>query len=139
MNQFSLKKIDNDRIVDVWPVLAIMLAPYLEKNDGRVRLEDAFAKLVSGEWQLWAAWNRDEERPGGFISARVVQEPSGTKTCDIKFLVGESRRQWLCCLPILENWAVNEGCTHIQMLTPKAFAKDLSEYHMSHVFLERAL
>lgn len=122
----------------VWAELAERLPPHLDKMDGRLRVEDVFRLLVDGEWALWVIHD-DTGQPEAFVGLSVKDEPSGAKSGVIEFMVGEHRKEWLPSIPLLENWARGVGCDRLQMLVPKVFARDLPDYRMSHVFLERAL
>jgi len=135
----ELLPVDREKIPQVWPHLVGLLDPYIEKTAGRVTNENVFQQLLHGDWRLWVIWDQKVEMAVAFLAVSFREELSGDRTARIEFMVGENRKAWLPYITLIETWARDNGYKHIEMLVPKAFARDLPEYHMTQVFLERAL
>lgn len=134
-----IARVPSGEVVNMWSALACRLEPHLLKTDGRMRVEDVFRLVSSGEWSLWVIGEAGAPAPDAFIAMSVKTEPSGIKSAVLEFMVGENRKEWLPHIHKIETWALELGCARIQMLVPKVFARDLQEYRLSHVFLEKAL
>ncbi len=139
MTDLNILPMEKEHLTTVWPTMHGLMGAYLDKAAGRVRQEDVFNFIVEGEWNVWIVWDQKNETPKAFICVSIATEPSGKKSARIEMMIGEDRKQWLGYIPLIEEWALEQECDYIDMMVPKAFARDLPDYFMTHVFLQRAL
>ena len=93
-------------------------------------------RFVRGEWQLWLVW---DGTPRAIVGTELYVEMTGLKCCMIRFCTGGGAAEWSHLLGKIEAWARDEGCTYLDMLARKGWAKHLPDYKLTHVELQKEL
>lgn len=73
--------------------------------------------LINSNLQLWT-WQTSE------IEAVMVTSVCDG-TCLVLTMAGKNMKDWLPCLPIVENWARETGCTEMRIQGRKGWSRAL--------------
>lgn len=119
----------------LWPVVAPMLAPAVERS-GEATLCEVAEAIEAGDAQLWIA--HDAERVGMAMVTRLNRTARGL-VCEIWQLGGANRGEWLGLLPQLEAAAKERGCVAVEIIGRRGWARLLPEYRETAVVLEKRL
>jgi len=127
-------------IESVWPLIDTFVKKGIEASFKDRYTVDALKKLVSeGTWHLWVAWEIDTKKPHAIMMTELYEELSGIKIGSIRFLSGINRKNWLGLLAELERQMYEVGVVKFEMWARKGWAKDLKDYKITHVLLEKDL
>ena len=127
-------------INSVWPLIQTFVEKGIEASFKDRYTVDALKKLVSeGTWHLWVAWEIDTKKPHAIMMTELYEELSGIKIGSVRFLSGINRKNWLGLLAELERQMYEVGVVKFEMWARKGWAKDLKDYKITHVLLEKDL
>lgn len=132
----DLVQIPPNAIVDVFPMVRDWLNGLADRSGGRWSVSGLLQKFVNGEWQLWIVW---DGKPRAIVGTELYLEMTGMKCCMIRFCTGSGAPEWQHLLSKIEDWARSEGCSYVDMLARKGWAKHLPDYKLTHVELEKDL
>jgi hypothetical protein len=135
-DKVDLVQIPTRAIVEVFPTIKGWLEGLAERSGGRWSVSGLLQKFVAGDWQLWMVW---DGKPRAIVGTELYLEMTGMKCCMIRFCTGSGAPEWQHLLGNIEDWARLEGCSYLDMLARKGWAKHLPEYKLTHVELERDL
>ena len=125
-------------VAETWSVAV----PFLERAaaaSGMLNVDDWRAACVTADKQLWLAWSEDELRCYGAGVSYLTQTPGG-KVCVIDgFSAVDGHRLWKRSLPVLEAWAISQGCTRVRVYGRVGWGRHLPQYACKGVVLERWL
>lgn len=134
--EYVLQQIPKQHVRDVYPLVRDLMRKVCARSDGRYAEAPIARKLLAGDWQLWLVWN-------GSVKAIVVTElyldVSGLKCCMIRVCTGRGAKDWTHLIADIEDWARREGCAKLDMIARKGWARELPDYRMTHVMLEKDL
>ena len=132
--------IPRKHLEDVWPLIETFVENGIEASFKDRYTVDALKKLtVNGIWHLWVAWEMDTKKPHAIMMTELYEELSGIKVGSIRFLSGINRKNWLGLLSELERQMSEVGVVKFEMWARKGWAKDLKDYKITHVLLEKDL
>lgn len=137
MHEPRLVQIPGDAARRVAPLIRDRLASICERSGGSVTPESLLAQVESGRWQLWVI--DDGRAVAAVLITELMIQPSGRKTCAVVALTGSDSLSWLHLLDDLDAWARSEGCTHMQAMARRGWARRMPQWKMTHVMLERSL
>ena len=127
-------------IKSVWPLIETFVEKGIEASFKDRYTVDALKKLVlAGTWHLWVAWEIDTKKPHAIMMTQLYEELSGIKIGSVRFLSGINRKNWLGLLAELERQMYEVGVVKFEMWARKGWAKDLKDYKITHVLLEKDL
>jgi len=127
-------------IESVWPLINTFVEKGIEASFKDRYTVDALKKLIlSGSWHLWVAWEIDTKQPHAIMMTELYEELSGIKIGSVRFLSGINRKNWLGLLAELERQMYEVGVVKFEMWARKGWAKDLKDYKITHVLLEKDL
>lgn len=132
----TLNLIPAENIDSVLPLIADKLRSICERSRGLIDFQATVDAFRSGNLQLWIVWDGSVMAVG---ATELQVMATGLKVCTIRFLTGENSLDWLHTLADLEAWAKHNGCHRVAGYMRKGWAKRLSDYKMSHVYLEKEL
>lgn len=135
----KLVGVPKDAVCQVWPLAAPMLVPAIARSSGRFSLKTIYEECLSGDQQLWLVWDPDSRLPKATVVTQIIPYPTGLKVLDVVAVAGEDRKKWTALLSQLEAWASSKGCKLVQLVARRGWAKELSEYDMTHILLEKVL
>jgi hypothetical protein len=128
--------IDLETITRYWPAIADGLAPAVEYSFYDLPAVRDF--LVSGNAQLWAIADIEENKFIGYVVTEIVQFPK-TRVLSILLAAGERIGEWFRYFEILEDFAKAHDCTHIQVFGRPGLEKVLKPlgFHSHKVMLNK--
>lgn len=126
-----------DKVEAAWPHLQGFMPAVVESARGKIEAEDIQALCKQGMMQLWAAIDEDGS-PKAIALTEIAQYPR-QKIGRVTACIGRDMDQWLHLLSGIEAWAKEQGCSSMQHIARKGYAKKLHDYKLTHVLLERAL
>lgn len=114
----------------------VHLEPAAERNQHFTQ-EGLRGVLLSGEAQLWCAF-RGEEMVAACVT-ETARVPKGMR-CEVLLCGGTDMGSWLHeCLPVIEAWAKECGCTKMRIEGRRGWAKALPDYAARNVVLTKEL
>lgn len=122
-----------------WPLLLKFLLPAIERSNGRWTPEDVFDELKAGRLQGWALID------GGMLYAvglTSIYSYPHARVLRCEWLGGVESQRWLELLDrTVSEWAIREGCTHMEMIGRKGWERMGSKlgFKPSYVFFEKPL
>lgn len=123
-------------VPDVYPMVRRWLEGVAERSGGRWSVPGLLERFVRGEWQLWLVW---DGTPRAIVGTELYLEMTGLKCCMVRFCTGGGAAEWSHLLGKIESWARDEGCTYLDMLARKGWARHLPDYKLTHVELQKEL
>ncbi len=129
---FDLVCVPPNKIVDVFPLVRGLLEGVAERSGGRWSVSGLLERFVNAEWQLWIVWNGDVR---AIVGTELYLEMTGMKCCMLRFCTGSGAPEWSHLLSKIEDFARAEGCTYLDMLARKGWAKHLPDYKLTHIEL----
>lgn len=131
--------IPGPEVEGVWPLIARRIAQATARSNGRFTESTIKAECVSGTQQLWVAWSADHRAIRAVMVTQILTFPTGLRAVDVVIVTGEGRRDWVPLLADLEVWARAQDCALVQINARRGWARELSSYRLSHIFLERRI
>ena len=119
--------IPSDGVDRVWQIAA----PLLEKATKRTRKID-LASLrrcaEDGSMQIWLAYDTEEGEVLAAAATEMVTYVSGMKSARILLLGGLHLNRWSQVIATIENWALSEGCSTIEIVGRRGWGRVYREY-----------
>lgn len=133
----SLVAVAPDRVPDVLRIPAVrgLLIELVERHHGELSLKGIYQRLMT-DWVLWLVWTGEVK---AVLATELYFDVGGMKRCRIPFCTGSGAKQWVHLLAEIEAWARAEGCKKLDVIARKGWARQLPDYKMTHVLLEKAL
>lgn len=100
------------------PKINALIAAALERDGGRFRLEDVQQAALDCDVQVWVG-----ERC--VVVTTMAEHPGGQKPIRY-WLAGGDTVEAVSMQPMIDAWAVSEGCTHAEMLASDEWAEELT-------------
>ena len=135
----NLILVPQDKATEMWPAVLPLVAQMVQRSGGEITTDGALAAVTAGELQLWLIWDDETRRTVAGALTSIGVTGSGMRLCTVYGLVGEHRQQWLHLLEEFERWAILKGCHKVKVIARKGWAKELPDYTMTHVTLEKRL
>ncbi len=132
----QLIAIPPDKLAVVLPMIADLLAGVIDRSNGRYSAEGVLDHLTSQRWTLWVVFDGE---PRAIVATELYLDVSGIKCCMIRFCTGRDAAEWTHLLARIEAWARAEGCSKLDMIARKGWARHLPDYKMTHILLEKDL
>lgn len=117
----------------IWDKVGHMLKRATDLSQGRYRLHDLKAKLLSGEFQLWVVMDGTHKILAAITSTFTVY-PQG-KSLHGQFLGGDRLEDWkddFC--DIFKRWAYDNHCSMIEFTGRKGWSRVLEPNGYREVF-----
>lgn len=134
-NPTSLYGVQADDLDGVWDAVLPLLIPALERS-GRYTPDAIKADIAARFKQLWIA--HADGRVEAIAITSVLAYPLG-KSVKVWLCTGTDRARWLDHVKTIEAWAKAQGCDRIEAVTRPGWEKVLTDYHKTHVTLEKRL
>ena len=135
----TLVAVDPARIGDLLaarPEVAEKLERVAERSNGRWMVSGMIDKFATGQWHLWLVWDGVIR---AVVATELYTEMTGIKCLTIRFCTGRQLERWKHLIAVLEDFAVAEGCVFSDMVSRKGYARELPDYKLTHVLLEKDL
>ena len=135
----KLVQIPPEAARQTWPLIDAWIEDATGRSNGRFTPDAILAEIESGDQQLWIVWNTEKAEARAVGVSQLLVYPTGMKVADVIILTGEGRKDWKHVLTSFEEWAKEQGCGIAQVLARRGWARELPDYKMSHVLLEKRL
>jgi hypothetical protein len=110
----------------VWPKAAEMLGKAVKTTRPRYNVDSLRAELDRGGLVLWLVLDGTE--PVAAFTTRIAAYPESRGLC-MDWIGGERMREWLpLAQPLMEMYARDNGCTHLEGYGRKAWGRWLQKY-----------
>lgn len=110
----------------VWPAAKEILKKAVDASYGVYDVESIYQSLLNGEFALWLVM--DNGTPIAALTTRICAYPQG-RGLAMDWLAGERMREWLPMVQnIMERYAHDNGCTHLECYGRKAWGRWLQKY-----------
>ena len=121
------------------PVIWENLLPIIElsqDDDRELSPDDFFEALMNEEMHLWIALDGKE-----LLACMISQFATypQKRVLRIIFIGGEERDKWLGSLWMVEDFALTNGCTHLEVWGRKAWLKILKDWKCKYHILTKDL
>ena len=127
--------VEVDDIPVIWEnVLPLINLSQVEGNE--MSQEDFFESLMNQDMQLWVALE-DTEVVACMVT-RIVSYPQ-KRLLRFVFIGGEGMDKWLENLPIVENFALINGCTSLEIWGRKGWIKILKDWECKYHIITKDL
>lgn len=129
----NLVCVDPDSLPDIWGHVSPLIRRAM--RDAVISsFEHIEKELFSDKAQLWIVWDGQ-----AILCAGITQLYKDKGVCLITACGGESREKWLHVLPEIEAFAKAEGCTRTMIIGRKGWLRELKDYRLAQVILEKEL
>ena len=121
------------------PYIWDKILPYIElsqTDEKELSPDDFLDSLVGGEMQLWVVV--EEKEVIACMISRFANYPQ-KKVFRIVFVGGEGMEKWLEFLPIIEDFALMNGCTFIEVWGRKAWLRILKDWKCTYHIITKDL
>ena len=109
----NITLIPPDQISFLWKKVREQLRPAVERSKGRWTLEHLMMVLVTGQQNLWIAWDENNNSMG-CVTTQVISYPT-SKMLAFQFLGGENFDLWYPnMLKTLESFAADSECEGVE-------------------------
>lgn len=137
MARFELVKVPADQVGTVWPLIENLVEIGVRHATGRLTTQSLKEHFEKEAWQLFVISCGDEI--AAIVGTEVYETIAGKTVARITFISGKNRKDWIDLLPTLEGWAESAGADIMETWARKGWARDLPDYKLTHVLLEKEL
>jgi len=110
----------------VWPDVVKLMDRTLATAHGKYTIDDVYAGLQRGDLALWLAV--EGTKPIAAVTTRVIQYPQG-RALALDWVGGGRMKEWFDIgMPIMEKFAKDNGCTHMEGYGRKAWMRWIGRY-----------
>jgi len=134
----KLVGITQDNFPTYWPAIKPLLTEACERSRGQFTADQAVQQLVNGIWWFWVGVD-ETNTVKAFAVTEILEFSAGALVGNILITTGTSRKDWKHLIGDLETWAKDQGCERLQTWARKGWVRELPDYKISHVLLERGL
>ena len=133
--------IPTDKIKDVQNFVIDSIEKALKFSGNHYNLDDVLKQLYEGKAQLWILWNdKRKTKYQGCIVSKILERPN-TKSLNLFIVTGQDRKLWQDKINILEDYAKQQGCSHLETYARPGWSRILKKhnYKTTHYLLEKKL
>lgn len=131
----TLYPVPPEALSAVWPSIAPDVENIAARSRGRMLASDIRDLIEAQDRILWVAVGPAGEYLG--LAMTEIHQYPRRKACRLVACTGRERARWLPLLADIEKWAKSIGCDVMEGHTRKGWARELADYKLTHVFLER--
>lgn len=107
----------------MWPALAPMFARVTRHTNGCYEPEDVLAEILSGQQQLWVAWDGAPGEVAAAMTTSITNYPR-RKAVRVVYIAGAKMQTWLDAFVLeVEKFAAREGATLIEGFFRKGWGR----------------
>ena len=133
--------IPTDKVKHVEQFVTDSIDKALKFSGNHYNLNDVLKHLYEGTAQLWILWNdKKKTKYQGCIVSKILERPN-TKSLNLFIVTGQDRKLWQDKINILEDFAKQEGCSHLETYARPGWSRILKKhnYKTTHYLLEKKL
>ena len=133
--------IPTDKIKEVENFVTDSIDKALKFSGNHYNLDDVLKQLYDGTAQLWILWNEKKKtKYQGCIVSKILERPN-SKSLNLFIVTGQDRKLWQDKINILEDYAKEQGCIHLETYARPGWSRILKKhnYKTTHYLLEKKL
>ena len=133
--------IPTDKIKEVENFVTDSIDKALKFSGNHYNLDDVLKQLYDGTAQLWILWNEKKKtKYQGCIVSKILERPN-SKSLNLFIVTGQDRKLWQDKITVLEDFAKQEGCSHLETYARPGWSRILKKhnYKITHYLLEKKL
>lgn len=136
--------VPKEKVQEVWKVVEQDISLALIRSNRYADSDHMKDWCSSGKLQLWILWDENGEKHGnkyyGVVVTEILNRPL-QKCLNIRIMTGRRRQQWQHLISVIEDYAINNGVTMMELIARPGWEKILNNfnYKKSHVVLEKPL
>ena len=115
--------IERAAIEGAWPAVKHMVEAALSDSLGRLDADDVLELLRDGGMQLWAMVTADGEPEVVAVLVTEIIDYPRKRVLDLALMGGARMDLWLSALPVLEQWAAQQGIHQLQIHGRRGWAR----------------
>ncbi len=133
--------VPKENIEQVFPMVKDSIDKALQYSGNHFTVEDIYKDLIKDKMQLWVLWNTNKKDNFQGCGVTKILERTNSKVLNIFIVTGRNRKQWQDKIPLVEDWAKQQGCTHIETYARPGWSRLLKQqnYKITHYLLEKKL
>ena len=133
--------IPTENVKEAEPFVLESIEKALKYSGNHFIVEDIYNDLLDGKMQLWVLWNLNKKQNFQGCGVTKILQRTNSKALNIFIVTGRNRKQWQDKMPLVEDWAKQNGCTHIETYARPGWSRLLKEqdYKITHYLLEKKL
>ena len=131
--------IPRNNIKSVWPLIHGLMKQGVTASNRRMTIPSIKEMAMSGDWQMWLVWNQEVKIPKAVFFTELYEEINGLKIGTMRFFSGADRKDWVNLLSDLEEHMRNAGVQRMEIWARRGWLKELPDYKLTHVLLEKDL
>ena len=115
------------------------LEPAITLSGGRDDMSSVWKQLLAGQFQLWMAFEDEDNTPKGALVTRIEHYPL-KKMINYLYIGGDDLKEWhKDMLAIVEKFAKENGCQGMELVGRKGWERFLKEcgWEAKHIICER--
>ena len=108
-------------------------------SEGELAPEDFYEAITNGDMQLWTAI-KDNEIMASMVT-QIVPYPRKRvlRIITIAAKDGHGMEKWYDFLPMVEGFALNNGCSSLEAWTRKGMARKLKDWKHTYMVITKEL
>ena len=136
---FDVVLVHPSDIEAVWPNVETHIEKCVPHSEGELAVEDFYTLLSDGDMQLWLLLDNKEVMCT--CITQIIPYPR-KRVLRIIAMGGEPfkwRKNWKFALSVIEDFALNQGCSSIEAWTRRAFLKIMKDWKTSYSVITKDL
>ena len=140
----KLVNIPSSNLDDVWSLVKKDISEALSYSGNHTDAQFVYDTLKEDKMQLWVVWDKDKpttlEKYYGVVVTEIVKRKL-IQSCNIFIVTGRHRQQWQHLISVLEDFAIENNCTNMELIARKGWEKIMEQfdYKKTHVVLEKQI
>jgi hypothetical protein len=123
----------------VWDDVVGFIDEALRHSEGELISEDLILPLSQGQQNLWVALEKDE-----IIAAMITEIIPHPRKRVLRVITiaskdGHGMDKWYDFLPMVEGFALNNGCSSLEAWTRKGMARKLKDWKHTYMVITKEL
>lgn len=126
--------VDPKDAAQTWPLARELIRAAIERTD-LSDFADVEKQVLSGDQLLWLAISDHVEA----AATTHLIKTRGKPVLVVTAVSGSQRERWLPLRHTIENYAKAEGCSCVRLYGRKGWERELKDYRVEYVIMEKAL
>jgi IS1 family transposase len=140
----NLVNIPSSNLDDVWSLVKKDISEALSYSGDHTDSQFVYDCVKEKKMQLWVVWDKDKkttiDKYYGVVVTEIVKRKL-IQSCNIFIVTGRHRQQWQHLISVLEDFAIENNCTNMELITRKGWQRIMEQfdYKQTHVVLEKQI
>jgi IS1 family transposase len=140
----NLVNIPSSNLDDVWSLVKKDISDALSYSGNHTDAQFVYDCIKEKKMQLWVVWDKDKkttiDKYYGVVVTEIVKRKL-IQSCNIFIVTGRHRQQWQHLISVLEDFAIENNCTNMELITRKGWQRIMEQfdYKQTHVVLEKQI